>query len=56
MMGKVQTYRDRILQRFRCPNCEADLVAGPLAAHRQAQHGVDKEERKYPLPHPFTMP
>ena len=51
--GKGQTYRDQIFQRFRCPNCEADLAVGSLEAHRQVQHGGDRGGRKYyPPPTP----
>ena len=54
MMGEGQTYRYRLRQRVYCPDCEADLVAGSLASHRQAQHGVDQWGLKEPHPpHPM---
>ena len=53
MMGEVQTYQYWLLQRVRFPDCGAELAAGYLAYHRQAQHGVARGDLKDPPPpHP----
>ena len=55
MGGGGQTYQDRFCHRVRFPTCNADLVAGYLAAHRQAQHRVDQGDlRDSPPPNTHT--
>ena len=40
MKGERKTYRDRLHQKVRFLNCNADLLPGYLASHIQAHYGV----------------
>ena len=52
LTGEGLSYRERLCQRFRCPECNADLAAGSLDTHRQIQHRVGQGDlRATPPPH-----
>ena len=44
MTGEGLTYWERLLQRIRLPEYNADLATGSLATHWKVQHGVGQGE------------
>ena len=55
MIGEGLTYRNRLCQRVRCPECNADLAAGSLETHRQIQHRVGQGYLRSNPHHPLYV-
>ena len=55
MTGWGLTYRDRLRQRVRCPECDADLAASSLETHWYIQHRVGQGDLRANPPHPLYV-
>ena len=55
MTGVVPSFRERQRERVQCPECELELTAGSLTAHRQAQHGKERPPQ-WATPHATPDP
>ena len=55
MTGDGINYRDRLCQRVRFPECDADLSAGSLETHRKIQHRVGQGDLRVIPSHPLYL-